>query len=43
LAVLIRILILLLFATALGAGGYFAVQELYVKPEQRLLADRHLR
>jgi LysM domain len=42
LAVLIRILILLLFATALGAGGYFAVQELYVKPEQRLLADRHL-
>jgi hypothetical protein len=41
-AVLIRLLILLLFAAALYAGGYYAVQELYVKPEQKLIADRNV-
>src|SRR6185503_15641191 len=39
-SVLIRFLILLLFAAALYAGGYYVVQELYVKPEQKLIADQ---
>jgi LysM repeat protein len=40
--VLIRLLILLIVATSLVAGGYYAVQELYIKPERRLLADKKL-
>ena len=39
---LIRLFILLIVATSLVAGGYYAVQELYIKPEQRLLADKRL-
>jgi hypothetical protein len=40
--VIIRLLILAILAAALAAGGYYAVQELYIKPEQRLQADRRL-
>jgi LysM repeat protein len=40
--VLIRLLILLGLAAALAAGGYYAIQELYVKPEQQLQADKKL-
>jgi len=40
--VLIRLFILLIVAASLVAGGYYAVQELYVKPEKRLLADKKL-
>jgi LysM repeat protein len=40
--VLFRLLFLLILAAALAAGGYYAVQELYVKPEQKLLADKQL-
>ena len=39
---LLRLLFLLILAAALAAGGYYAVQELYIKPEQRLLADKKL-
>ena len=41
-SVLFRLLFLLILAAALAAGGYYAVQELYVKPEQKLLADKKL-
>jgi LysM repeat protein len=40
--VLFRLLFLLILAAAIAAGGYYAVQELYVKPEQKLQADKKL-
>lgn len=39
---LFRLLFLLILAAALAAGGYYAIQELYIKPEQKLLADKAL-
>ena len=39
---LLRILVVLLLAAALVAGGWFTVHELYIRPEERLKADKSL-
>ena len=39
---LLRIFVILLLAAAIVGGGWFTVHELYIRPEQRLKADKSL-